>query len=304
MVKVTLILCTCKRPEMIERLLKSIEGLPVKPDQIIVVDASDDSRTSEMSASFPDLHIEYYHGSKGLTQQRNIGLTKATGEVIGFFDDDIVPDPDFFEELKTIFSDSTIYGVVPYIYENNEKSLSGFGGICLRITSGLWGRKYIAKSLGKGSMPDEEFHGLIGNITANGCSFYRREVYEKFHFADWMEGYCYGEDIDFGLRVSQKYNIVGSGDTRLHHWHNGTGKGNPFVFSSMSVYNFVRIAGMSGQGFVIMRKTDIMLRRLGWVLFTFLICLMKFQLKYGFMSLAGGLYGAARSFPWLFIKQV
>ncbi len=303
-VTVTLILCTCDRPEMIKRLLSSLEELTVKPDQIIIVDASEGEATSEVVAGFSGLQIEYYRSSKGLTYQRNVGLTKAKCDVAGFLDDDIVPDRDCFEQLKSVFSDDSIYGVVPYIYENNEQVLSGFNGFCFRITSKLWGRKYIAKALGKNYVPDEVFSGIVDDVVANGCSFYRKAVFEEFSFADWMEGYCYGEDAEFGLRVSKQHKIIGSGDVRLHHWHTGTGKGNPFVVSEMSVYNYVRIIGISGQNYIIARKMDIVLRRFACTVFHFIISLLKLRIKPGLLSLAGGAYGVIRSFPWIIKRQL
>lgn len=297
---ITLILCTCDRPACIKRLLESLCNLQLVPTQIIVVDASRDDKTKAIVESIKGLPLEYYHSERGLTRQRNFGLDSARGEIVGFFDDDTVPDPDFFEHIRGAFIKTNAGCVVPYIYEDNELAIPGFKGWLFRMSNRVWGIKYLAAAAGCRTMPSLPFTGNVDGVIVSGAGFFcLREVFEQFKFASWMHGYSYGEDFDFGLRIRDVYRVVGCGDARMHHYHEPGGRESHFRLAEMGVYNCVRIIGSTRQSFLFFRKIDVLLRRLISIFITSSLFLLKGKCRAGLNGYLGGVYGAIRSLSLL-----
>src|SRR5581483_12103233 len=52
-----------------------------------------------------------------------------------------------------------------------------------------------------------------------GCNMtYRREVFTRFRFDEWYDGYGLGEDEDFSFRVARAWRLVQTPHARLVHW--------------------------------------------------------------------------------------
>ena len=94
--KISLITSTLNRPRQITELLASLEQQSRAPDQIIIVDQSDDVLTQQAVESFQDrLPLLYLRDQrKGLSRGRNLGLQYLAGDVVAFPDDDCVYAPD------------------------------------------------------------------------------------------------------------------------------------------------------------------------------------------------------------------
>ncbi len=105
--KFALIVCTYNRSKSITRLLVSVENQDLLPDEILVVDASHEKNETLADNNFK-LPLTYYHVSaseRGLTKQRNFGLSKVSPEmdVICFLDDDVILKPDYFQQIINTF---------------------------------------------------------------------------------------------------------------------------------------------------------------------------------------------------------
>jgi len=87
--KVSLILATKARVAEIERFLRSLTQQGYGNLELIVVDQNEDNRLeatlSQTSIPFPIFHL---HSEAGLSRARNVGIASATGEILGFPDDD------------------------------------------------------------------------------------------------------------------------------------------------------------------------------------------------------------------------
>src|SRR5206468_2141334 len=78
-----------------------------RPDEVIVIDGSEDTETQQALAGLKwpfEFHYELVGpDSRGLTRQRNTGVRRARGELIAFLDDDTIPAPDYFDQLIQCF---------------------------------------------------------------------------------------------------------------------------------------------------------------------------------------------------------
>lgn len=78
-----------RRPDELERFLSSLGRAHHRDIELIVVDQSPDGRIgpwlSHHQDSFPSVHLR---SEPGLSRARNIGMARATGEILTFPDDD------------------------------------------------------------------------------------------------------------------------------------------------------------------------------------------------------------------------
>jgi glycosyltransferase involved in cell wall biosynthesis len=86
----SLIVCTINRREEVARLFESISGQLRSDLEVILVDQNSDDRLDEtcdrFAGDFPIKHIRI--SGTGASRARNVGVGYATGDLIGFPDDD------------------------------------------------------------------------------------------------------------------------------------------------------------------------------------------------------------------------
>ena len=102
MATVSIIIATYNRSNLLKECIESLLVQTHRDIEIIVVD---DGSTDDTQATVTDIvqkhnNVRYYlrpHHAHPAT--RNFGLTKATGEFIGFFDSDDLWPPDYIETM-------------------------------------------------------------------------------------------------------------------------------------------------------------------------------------------------------------
>lgn len=191
----TVIVVTLDRPACVIRCLKALLSQKPAPDQIIVVDSSQDDRTRRAVAEFPG--VEYF-GDPALfgrmTASRNLGLLHAQGEIIAYVDDDAYTHPGWLASLLAAYA-------APEVGAVGGRALNGEPGEAIR------GVKEIGKLMPNGF--------LAGNFAADpgcaievdhvmGCNMsFRRETLARLggFREDYrgISGLC--EDSDMCLRV-------------------------------------------------------------------------------------------------------
>ena len=87
--KFSLIVATCGRGAELHRLLESIAAQHYPDLEVIVVDQNADDRVLRVIRPFVGkLEIRHCISAPGASRARNVGLAQATGDIIGFPDDD------------------------------------------------------------------------------------------------------------------------------------------------------------------------------------------------------------------------
>ena len=102
--KFSLILCTIGRTKEVELFLNSLVAQTNTNFEVIVVDQNDDTRVSDIIYRFNSLKIKYLKSEKGLSRSRNLGILNATGDIIGFPDDDCTYPPTLLENVASFYS--------------------------------------------------------------------------------------------------------------------------------------------------------------------------------------------------------
>ena len=263
--KFSLIICTYQRPEALLTLLNSVREQSLYPDQVIVVDGSEDNRSKDELDKNKFSNLEYFKVSseeRGLTKQRNIGVDKLHEniDIACFLDDDIVLTPHYFQNLITGFNrfpDAVGFG--GYILdETNWEKKNGtinydefeIDGFVRKLGS----RNLLRKRLGllsnkpPGIMPDfsnglaVSFLPPTGEIYEveyfmGGAAAYNTSIFRKIKFSSYFEGYGLYEDMDFCLRAGSYGKLYVNTAATLYHYHEASGRPDYFKYGQMVINN-------------------------------------------------------------------
>lgn len=265
--KFTLIICTYMRPEALFQLLESVKKQTVYPDEIVIVDGSLNNQTAAMLEQNPFQNLKYFMVEKpnrGLTRQRNFGISKTAGdsEIICFLDDDTILDAHYFEEiLKTYESYPDALGVGGYISNEVQwQQISpDYHAAANEFVYDGWKRKdgdrfVLRKKLcldsnaKPGFLPEFSHGRSIGFLPPSGkiyeteqlmggVSSFRKSVFKEIQFSTYFEGYGLYEDADFTLRLSKKGRLFVNTKATLGHFHDESGRPDKFKYGKMVVRN-------------------------------------------------------------------
>ncbi len=105
---VSLITATLGRTEPIVALLDSLSRQIYKDFELLIIDQNPHDEVQKIVNSHSaGLNIKYIRNSqKGLSLNRNIGLSQSKGEIIGFPDDDCYYAPDVLEKVVKAFNEN------------------------------------------------------------------------------------------------------------------------------------------------------------------------------------------------------
>lgn len=208
---------TKDRPRELRRMLTSLQVQSVRPDQIIIVDASKDP-VSDLVREFSDLAIDYVHiYPPSLSRQRNAGMRRLlpTITLAGYLDDDLVIEDGAVEAMLAFW----------------ETAPADLGGAAFNIINTCLPRGAFLKSLfllesrQQGILLPSGFQASLWPVRATtyvrwlcgGATIWRREIVEQFDYDEWFEGTGYLEDLDYSYRVGKKYQLAIVEKARVQH---------------------------------------------------------------------------------------
>ncbi len=251
-----IIIPTRNRPHDIRSLLDNLSHQSAKPNQIIIVDASD-VPDSNLKEEFPDLSIAHhiYKSDPSAAAQRNAGLSMLGDdtELVGFVDDDIIFESDAIKVMIDFWksADNTVCGAAFNLSESDVLPIGFFKRSRLAEWFGIYQTR-------PGAVAQSGWHSRLGQVEEDAevewvstCAVcWRREVLEKHRFDPFFQGYSYLEDLDFSYSVSRQCRLMVVADARFQHHHHHQGLGAQWYkeFGRMEVRNrlyFVRKYGLS-----------------------------------------------------------
>ena len=222
---ISIIVPTRNRSDDLVSFLDSLNNQTRLPDELIIIDASDNDDTRNMLRMRGDqlpFDVIYKREAPGSARQRNIGFRISRGRYLFFFDDDVILEPEYLRAVCDTFS------------KHGEGQLGGITGKItnIRHESSLWDRAFkgifFLNDFGKGRVKLSGFPSLrIGDEPSyveilSGCNMaYPREVFSQFLFDERLTGYSYMEDIDLSFRISREYPLYYQPKARLEHHPSG-----------------------------------------------------------------------------------
>lgn len=240
----SVIVPTYNRPIELRKLIESLLQQTVLPGELIIVDDGNLQETplANECATAGIKTVYFKKDSPGLTASRNAGIGLATGEIVFFFDDDVVLERDYIENILKVYDDDKTVGGA----SGRDMNLIPRKGI--HQLRRLFNVLFLISGFEEGKVLPSGFcteFGATGQMTTErktvdflpGCSLsFRKEVFRDFLFdTKWFLNYGMGEDKDFSHRVSKKYKLVYEPRARLRHFHSPQMRPDHYKTSRMFV---------------------------------------------------------------------
>lgn len=220
---VSLVICTKDRPKDLRLLLESIVAQERAPNDIVIIDGSDQP-VKDVSDSFQQLLPIRYVTLRppGLTRQRNLGISMLVEQTdwVGFLDDDLELTKNCLKNLELFLRTNSKYsGVGLKIINQPNPGRSFFKELFLldQYPGGSVTRSGAAAAIRPFEF-NTEVEWLYG-----GATFWRLEVLKNYKYDEWYSGVGYCEDLDFSYRVSRKNELAICSSADCYHYHRQPG---------------------------------------------------------------------------------
>jgi GT2 family glycosyltransferase len=251
---VAVVVCTHQRPLSLKRFLDSLAEQDRVPDELIIVDASEDDETERMLSQLPGivkivdrcLYFRVSGSLKGITRQRNFALRWVTSDLVVFFDDDVVLLPHCLREMEHVHRDPSLHvaGVGAFM-RNQAWPLSDSWvwrtrqrlGLVRDLQPGRYHRSGI-------SIPWNlvKAEGLVEGDWLPGCAMmWKTATAREVGFYEGFAGYAQGEDLEFSLRARKHGKLLVAGMAHVIHLYESSGRPDAFKRGYMAINNRYQI---------------------------------------------------------------
>lgn len=204
------------------KCINSLKKISYDNLKIVVVDnASTDFSISELKKTFPWLEIIVSTHNGGYAAGMNIGAVfalKNNAQYILLMNNDIIVTENFLEPmLRTFNADNKIGIVSPKVGYTDKKEIiyCAGGRIDKILCGGVSG--YKGKEFSKYGNENREI-----TLAEGCCMLIKSEVFQTIGFMN-EKYFMYFEDVDFSLRVREKYKLFYSCESIIYHT-SGAGK--------------------------------------------------------------------------------
>jgi GT2 family glycosyltransferase len=199
---------------------------------------------------------------RGLTRQRNYGVSRSGGEIVAFLDDDTIPAADYFEQVRSCFERHPEAGGVGGYIDGAAEWRRSVVDAAPRLRTFRWNgwirhddyrwrlRRLLklASATPPGWMPAAGHGRPVSflppdgrdyrvEFTMGGASAWRRSILARHRFTDHFDGYGLYEDLDFCIRASRDAPIFLCTNARLEHEHDPLARPDAFRYGVMVVRN-------------------------------------------------------------------
>jgi len=205
--KISAIIPTKNRPDDLLKAVISICKQTRPPNELLVVDQSDGDRAKNSIGSimnkYKNIHLIYIHDPAilGLVDAKRVSISRASGDILCFLEDDVILEADYFYEIEVGFvHNEEMIGCCGVVTNPPNKSF------LYRFLFNIfhWGIYKDPRMgvLGRASKTSETF--IASDMLSGGVSAWRRFVFDSVSF-DVANGFHMFEDVDFSTRVAKYY---------------------------------------------------------------------------------------------------
>ena len=210
--KVSVIIPTYYRPTDLSELFDSLLKQTFKPLEVIVVD---DTPTivikavcHEYKAKFKELGIRLIYiknpKERSLTIARNLGVERARGDIVMFFDSDVILHPTYIENILRVFKEhSNAVGVQGWIVFTRKRNKVYY---ILQIIRKMFLLTHHSKNSCKFLGYPIVLTKTINCEALSGANMaFKRSVLNEFKFDESLKKYSYMEDVLLSHSIYKKY---------------------------------------------------------------------------------------------------
>ena len=235
--KVTLLISTYNWPEALRALLESVLGQTIMPDEVVIADDGSTEETKNVIDEFrgrlskPIVHV--WHEDKGfrLSQIRNKGIAKSSGDYIIQIDGDVILSKNFIEDhLDVARKGCFVCGSRISLSEKSSKRIlcGGKWGFCLcngNISLSNFFNRIRLKFV-RHLLADRYAKRIESHIRGCNMAYWRSDIIRVNGYDESYINWGY-EDWDLAYRLhfaGIKKRSLKHGGIMYHLWHNENSK--------------------------------------------------------------------------------
>lgn len=238
---ISVIIPTCNRPDDLICVLKDLNLQSLKPDKIIIVDSSDNlllenSHFLQNFYEFNSIETIFLSAKKGAALQRNVGISKTTGDLIFFLDDDMQVPSNYIKIMAEFLVKKPQYvGGMSAIKTNKPNKFNNF----LRKIFLLQQQGESGKFKVSGMPVHPYFATQIKSVEVlNGCPVFKAEILKNFKFDENLGKYSYMEDCDLSYRISRNNLLFYNPEVELVHKISLKNRSSRLNNRAIYIYNY------------------------------------------------------------------
>ncbi|MEL7420932.1 MAG: glycosyltransferase [Cyanobacteria bacterium J06555_3] len=245
---ISAVVATRDRPIPLKTMLESLAKQSVQPQEMIVIDGSDDEQTQQLCAGKITglaTEIHYYRATEvGAATQRCQAMKYITQNTVWLLDDDIIFEPNCLERMwQALNSDRQLGGVNAMITNQQYLPPGKISHALFRYLHGRPEASYAGKCItpGLNLLPEDRRdlpEVVIVEWLNTTCVLYRRQALPQPLFPSLFTGYSLMEDLALSLTVGKQWRLANARTARIFHDSQpGRHKNNQKILAEMELVN-------------------------------------------------------------------
>jgi len=211
--KISAIIPTKNRLQDLIVAFNSISKQSRPPDELIIVDQSSSPISQTIIASLrnslpatSELNYIYNTCISGLVEAKHVGVSHASGDILCFFEDDIVLELDYIYEIELSFLNLASILGASGVVTNTPVSSPAYVFFHELFHRGLFKdpRPRVYSNIMRLNTKFLHTNLISTNLLSGGLSSWKRHVFERVPFY-LRSGFHMLEDKDFSIRVCNEY---------------------------------------------------------------------------------------------------